>query len=399
MGGTLVADTFDLDATANYYNPSLIAFSTNVQVAVGVSFINPFCDVDVNGQSQNRMNPGWFTVPACYLTLPLPWDFTLGWGNYTEFGLGTTYGRGWDLAGDTQKTTMRQHTLNPNLAYKITDRWSVSAGLRMSYIQFINHKNPYHGDSFFLDMTPYGMPGVMRETNQNAYHLRSKLKGDDWAPGWNAATAFKVTDDITVGLIYRSKIKHNIKGNFDLKGNVATPVGTVAQNEHSTAGAKLTLPRSITGGINWKVTDRYRVGASVTWTQWSSVNNINFRIPNRSYTQKLHWNDVWRFGVGMEYDLLDWLTIRGGYTYDMDPSSKNHGTTMLPSGDRHIIGSGLGFKITENLSLDLGYSLVRMNNDDRFIKLTGSDGKEHKYKFSSRNSLSHIVSATLRYTF
>ena len=125
VGGALVGDAGD--ATANYYNPANIAFATNIQFAAGMTFINPYCDVEVDHVSQDRMNPGWFTVPNAYLVVPLPWDFAFGWGNYTEFGLGTHYSGGWDLAADTQATTMEQITLNPNLAYKVLDNLSVCA--------------------------------------------------------------------------------------------------------------------------------------------------------------------------------------------------------------------------------------------------------------------------------
>ncbi|MBR7180632.1 MAG: outer membrane protein transport protein, partial [Kiritimatiellae bacterium] len=116
MGGALVGDSSD--ATANYYNPANIAFATNIQLAAGVSFINPFCDIEVDHERQTRMDPGWFTVPTFYATIPLPWDFAIGWGNYTEYGLGTHYAPGWALAADTQQTTMEQITMNPNLAWK-----------------------------------------------------------------------------------------------------------------------------------------------------------------------------------------------------------------------------------------------------------------------------------------
>ena len=418
VGGTLIGTTGD--ATANYYNPANISESTNVQVAAGVTFINPYCDVKVNGHTQERMNPGWFTIPTFYVTIPLPWDFTFGWGNYTEYGLGTRYGTHWKLAGDTQKTTMRQMTLNPNLSYKITDRWSVAGGLRASWIQFANHKSPYFGDDYYYD-TGYGTLSA-----SDAYHLNSKLKGDDWGMGWLAATSYKVTDDLSFGLVYRSQIKHKIKGNFDLNGDasgtlggtlaVPTPYGTTMNvpaatvlgdkvnfsqkiHEHKSASAKLRLPRSITAGANWSATEKWRLGAAVTWTEWSSVKVIDFNIPGHSYRQRLNWNDVWRFGFGTEYDILDWLTVRGGYSYDMDPSSKHNGTTMIPSGDRHIIGTGLGFKITENLHLDFGYSFIRMNNDDRFIKVKDAQGREKTYKFATHNGFSHLVSATIRYSF
>ena len=376
MGGAVVGDTHD--ATAAYHNPANLAFATNVMVSTGVTFINPYCDVEVNHRSQNRMNPGWFTVPTFYATIPLPFDFAFGWGNYTEYGLGTKYGSRWRLAGDTQKTTMEQVTLNPNLAYKITDWWSVSAGIRGSYIRFLNHKKPYYEPGGIFD-------------------LNSKLKGDDWDMGWNAATTFKPTDDLSIGLVYRSQIRHKIKGYFDLDGLVA---GVLPQHDHTYASAKLRLPESLTLGVNYNVTPRYRVGSAITYTRWSRLDKIAFKIGhNRSYTQTFDWQDTVRVGFGMESDFLDWLSGRIGYIFDEDPTSKHHQSTMLPAGDRHIIGTGLGFKITENLTLDLGYNFIRMNNEHYFVTYDTAPGVKAEKRMSCRNGFSHLVSATLSYSF
>jgi long-chain fatty acid transport protein len=81
-----------------------------------------------------------------------------------------------------------------------------------------------------------------------------------------------------------------------------------------------------------------------------------------------------------------------GYTYDMDPSSDAYGTTMLPPGDRHIVGFGVGYKILDNLRLDLGYNFILMESSERMIH-------DETGKFSCDNSYSHIASFTISYSF
>ena len=390
LGGSLVGTTGD--ASANYFNPANLTDLTNVSVVAGMTLINPFCDVYVDGRPQTKMDPGWFVAPTFYASVPLPFDFAFGWGNYSEFGLGTKYGRHWDLAGDTLETTMKQYTFNPNLAWKPLDWWSVSAGFRMSYITFENFKEPHHGESFYYEAYRMTLPQF-----RDAYHLKSHLKGDDWDWGYSLGTSFKIMTNLTAGVVYRSRIRHNIKGDFNLRGGVDTPLGRVAQHEDLHAGAKLTLPQSVTFGGNWEATPKLRLGTAVTWTEWSSVETIRFRIPKYGYSEGLKWRNAWRFGLGGEYDLLDWMTVRTGYVYDRDPC--NNGTTMLPAGDRHIIGLGTGFKITENLRFDLGYNFVIMENSDRTIHLKQMSGAEETHKFSASNSFSHLVSASITYSF
>ncbi len=448
LGGAVIGDVDD--ATAAYHNPANIAFSTNIQVAAGVTFINPFCDVEVDHKSQGRMNAGWFTVPTFYATIPLPFDLAFGWGNYTEFGLGSEYARYWDLAKDTQKTTLKQITLNPTLSYKIADWWSVAAGPRISWIQFTSHKQPYNGESIYGTDTS-GM-GLYDYRIDDAFNLNARLKGDDWGAGWMAATTFKPHRDVSLGLIYRSQIRHKISGNFNLNGTAGgypqvtvnndavqglleqVYQGALAQgagpdaanaakqemqgqlnsqlsqaqntwqgekkNEHLRGSAKLRLPDSLTFGANWNVTKRYRIGSSITYTRWSSMDSIHFRIGGGyGYRLPLKWSDTVRVGLGMEYDFTPYLSGRIGYTYDQDPTSRSHQSTMLPGGDRHIIGWGTGIKLTDNLRLDFAYNFIRMNNEHYYIDTVDYYGNRSKKYISYHNGFSHLVSATINYSF
>ena len=141
------------------------------------------------------------------------------------------------------------------------------------------------------------------------------------------------------------------------------------------------------------------VSARQRWP-WNGLVDVDFKIGGgHGYTQKFDWQDTVRVGFGMEYDFLDWLSGRIGYIFDEDPTSKHHQSTMLPAGDRHIIGTGLGFKITENLTLDLGYNFIRMNNEHYFVTYDTAPGVKAEKRMSCRNGFSHLVSATLSYSF
>ena len=382
MGNGLVGSTGD--ASANYYNPANLTELADPSVMVGMTLINPFCDVKVNGQTQAKMNAGWFPPPHAYIAVPVMEDLVFGFGTYCEYGLGTKYDNNWALRGDTTETTIQQFTFNPNIAYKITEDWSVAFGARMSYMTFENYKSPYLGV----------VPGVYE------YNGRAHLEGDDFNCGYMLSTQYKVTDDLSLGLVYRSRINHRIEGDFDLNTPAMPVAGVPGSSVSGDADAKLTLPASVTMGANYDFTEKFRGGAALTWTEWSTINHIDFNLPVNSYTQELNWHDAWRLGFGFEYDLTDSFTGRIGYTFDWDPSAEAHGTTMLPPGDRHIIGFGASYKFLENWRIDLGYSFIMMESETRMVGVKNYVyNTTDSHRFQCDNSYSHLISASVAYTF
>ena len=380
MGNGLVGST--KDASANYYNPANLTELTNASVMVGMTFINPFCDVKVDGQMQSKMNAGWFPPPHAYIAVPVLKDLVFGFGTYCEYGLGTKYDNGWDLRFDTTETTIQQFTFNPNIAYEITEDWSVAFGARMSYITFENYKTPldYYGE-----------------------YIRTHLEGDDFNCGYELATQYKVTDELSLGLVYRSRINHRIEG--DMSAETKGQMGAANAPRKGDGAAKLVLPSSLTMGANYDFTEKFRGGVSLTWTEWSTIDHIDFRLPknslgvDKSYTEELNWRNAWRVGFGFEYDFTDSFAGRIGYTYDMDPANKNKGTTMLPSGDRHIIGFGASYKFLEDWRIDLGYSFIIMESETRKVSVHNQSPHDGVYRFECDNSYSHLISASVAYTF
>jgi long-chain fatty acid transport protein len=233
---------------------------------------------------------------------------------------------------------------------------------------------------------PPGTPGLVG-------YGSSHLEGDDFNCGWLLSTRFDITDDLSIGAVYRSRIRHTIKGD----------INTTAFNgvmSHGDAEGRLELPSSATVGINYDITKKFRTGAAVTWTEWSTIDTILFKMANQKKLD-LGWNDAWRVGFGFEYDFTDDFCGRIGYNFDMDPSHKDHGSTMLPPGDRHIVGFGIGYKILDNLRVDLGYNFIIMESTTRelYKKNAVTDTAIESHKFQTDNAYSHIASLSVTYNF
>ena len=373
LGGAVMGRA--VDASANFYNPATLADFTNTVVTVGFVTEHPTADTVINGDPGRKMDPGCFMLPHFHLAQPLPYGFTFGLRFAPEFGLGTRYNPNWALNWNTTKTTVRGLTLTPNLAYNITEDWSVSAGFRLLYFDFDQYSYPYTGVGSY----------------RGRYHLKGDNGFTDW--GWQVSTRYRITDTISVGAIYKSYIDSTIKGHSTMNSRVAA----VNQAASGTASADIRLPQSVTIGANWDVTETVHLGTALTWTEWSSMSALNFNLPTGRKVTPLNWDEVFRIGFGGVWDFHENFSLLGSYVYDMDPCStkKDVGSTMLPPGDRHIGTVGLAWHYGP-VDITLSYGLVFMCSES--IEYT-HPATRRAVKFDTENGLSHAVGLSLTYIF
>ena len=373
LGGAVMGRA--VDGSANFYNPATLSDFTNTVVTVGFVTEHPTCDTKINSTPGRKMDPGCFMLPHFHLAQPLPYGFTFGLGFAPEFGLGTHYNSNWALNWNTTETTVRGLALSPNIAYDITEDWSVSTGFRLLYFDF---------DQYSYQYTGYG-------ALRGRYHLKGDNGGTDW--GWQVSSRYKITDALSVGVMYKSYIDASIKGRASMNSGVAA----IDSAAGGTASADIRLPQSVTIGANWDVIDTVHLGTALTWTEWSSMQALNFNLPTGRKTTELGWDDVFRIGFGATWDFHENFSLLGSYVYDMDPCStkKDRGSTMLPAGDRHIGTVGLAWHYGP-VDVTLSYGLVFMCSDSVYYSHPATG---QYVKFDTENGLSHAVGLSLTYAF
>ena len=362
LGGAVVGKA--VDASANYFNPATLSDLTNITISAGFVTQHPRARMKVDGSSgSTAMNPGLFWLPHFQLAAPLPAGFTFGLGTYVECGLGSEYDRNWPLVNSSQETTVESFTVNPNLSYAITDRWSVGAGFRFFFFDFEQYSEP--------------MPG-------RVYH---RLKGDngfeDW--GWHVGTRYRLFDNFALGLVYKSMINVNVDGKSQMDGAV---------NRWVDASTDIDMPESITGGFNWDIVDDWHLGGAFTWTKWSSFDTLNFNLGGVNTPVHLNWVDTYRASLAPSWDFADDWTWMASYAYETDCTG-DQDSTMLPCADRHMITTGLAWKCWAGLELALSYGIIIM--DGRPSQASDATGALRHY--CAHRGLSHAVGFTLTYRF
>jgi len=383
LGGAVIGKA--VDASANFHNPATLTDLTNITVTLGFMTEHPRARMKVDGGTSTPMDPGVFLLPSFQLAVPLPWDFTFGLGVMPEYGLGSAYDNNWPLNNNSLDTTVMSFTVNPNLAYKITDKWSIGAGLRFLYFDFDQHSMPAPSTLF---------PNARYANHLYGHNAMRNL-------GWQVGTKYDIFDNFSVGLIYKSRTVTTVEGYTENQfvsssGNayVDKKLAAAVPQTCGEASTDIELPQSITGGFNWDITRTVHFGYMLSWSQWSNLDTLYFDMPTGVKPINLNWKDTWRTGVGASWDFVKDWSVLGSYVFESD-CSKNQDSTMLPAANRHMLSCGLAWNCWRGLELALTYGMILM--DGVGTHATAADG--HLAYYEAYRGISHAAGFTITYRF
>lgn len=355
-GGTTVGKP--MDASTAFINPAAMTELSGMSFLGGTTLILPHSKSRVGGLD-TKLKRQSFYIPELYFAAPVTDRAWVGLAATSEFGLGTKYPRGWVGEWSNIETTIETVTLAPTAAYAITDSLSFGVGARFIYIDFYNKR------------FPSGLPVL--------------LSGDGWAVGAMASLQWNITDTIDFGLTYRSEAKASVRGSAH----------SLIPGYTGGAGADIRLPAATTAGLNWQATEKLNLGVSLTFTEWSSFDQLFIKINGVGMPDERNWGNVWRLGLGGRYQLTDAITLMAGYIYDEDPIDIFHSDFMLPAGNRHIFSAGVACALDEHWELSFGYTFLYMATQDAWVDTPLGTVIPTKTKHSNAN----MFAAAIAYKF
>ena len=363
------------DASTIFYNPAgLTRFTDNSIVGASyaifptVSFQNQGSKV-VTGAPLSGGNGGEagvdIVVPNLYAAWSVSDRIKLGLGINVPFGLATKYNSDWVGRYQAVESKLSTININPTVAAKLTDNFSVGAGLNIQYAE----ATLSNAIDFGLIGWSAGLPTQPQQTDGFV-----KVTGSDWSVGYNLGVMYEPTKTTRIGLSYRSPITQDIRGNADFTVPGSARVLT-ARGQFTDTGAKavLNLPDTLSLAVYQQLNPRLAIVGDVTWTNWSRFQELRVEFDNPVQADKVqpeNWDDTYRFGVGLNYAVNDSLTLRTGVTYDPSPFSNEFTTARLPGGDRTLIGFGASYRPSKSLNIDFGYTHVFIA--DSFINQSSS---------------------------
>ncbi len=371
------------DASAVAWNPAGITQLPGTHTMFGFTVIQPSGTVDTK-ENGNKISTDvdrhtWIN-PHAYLTHQYSDRLWFGLGLFSRFGLGNSYPDNWPGHYNLEYISLRTISLNPNIAYKVTDKLSLAAGVEIMGADMLMKKDRS------LALASYGFP----------LDVQNRLDGQSVGIGVNLAAHYKFNEQWAAGLTWRSGVSQHVKGDSKFKSDVPGVEDTISPLMNSDLHGNLHLPDQFSAGVVWRPSEDLSFEAGAVYTVWSRYRSLNIHLEdpvNASVYSQKNWHDTWAFNLSAEYQALDWLTLRAGYIYEtscMDDATADY---MTPSNGRQRFSVGVGFQ-WDNWTLDLAYAYLHIKPLDY-----NSSKAADTLAGRSHGGLSHLAAMSIGYKF
>lgn len=322
------------DASTIFANPAGLTEVVGRQAVAGVTLISPSAKFsDGSSADAGSLAP----IPSLYYAMDLGPDLKLGLGVFAPFGLKTEYDANWSGRGQAIMSHMKTVNVNPTLAWRVSDRLSLGAGIDYQTIEATLSKG--------LPTPPFPAGST------------TEMTGDDAGWGYNLGLLYRFDESTRIGLSYRSQLEYRLGGT--LTGTVPA-LGPMPLPQ--AIRADVTMPELASLAVLHRLDARWTVMADATWTGWSVFDRLDVRLAANGAvvdsTQE-NWQDAWRFGLGADYRHNDAWTWRAGLVFDQSPvPDAAHRTPRIPDADRVSLAVGGQYAFSKRSRIDFGYMRI-----------------------------------------
>jgi long-chain fatty acid transport protein len=323
------------DASTLYSNPAGMTRLSGDQATVAAQALYGKFDYKLDGNGAlSGGNPdnavGWLPGGSAFYTHSISNDLKIGIGMYGNFGLAEDFGTSWAGKNLVTKTTLMAATIQPTVAYKINDKWSVGGGLTANY--------------GYLKLEREKLTGDTGDTSDG-----------DWAYGVRLGLMYEPTPSTRIGLAWGSEVNYdfNVDGSVTLLGRTHTiPLA-----------AEIKAPQQLMASIYHRLGSDWAVMGNIGWQEWSKFADSTLETDlTGTVTSSMQLQDTWHAALGGQYTLNEKTKLNAGIAFDTSMYQNQSDTSFtIPNGDTWRFGTGVEYALSTQS--DLGFAIEYLRAD------------------------------------
>ncbi|MBM6447145.1 MULTISPECIES: OmpP1/FadL family transporter [Pseudomonas] len=329
-------------------NPAGMSYLPGTQITAGLQVLygDLSFDRDANTNvpgsgSGNALDP----IPggSFFVTHQLDDHWSVGFGQYGDFGLAVNYDNDWSGRYFAQNASLLGVSMVPSVAYRFNDQWSVGIGVKAMY-------GMLKADTA-IDRSPFGLTD--RSDGQFKY------RDNDWGFGANVGVIYAPQPGTRLGLTYTSKVDLNFEDNLDVKGDGPA----LRRLDNANTQLDMTVPQTVTLSLFQQLDRQWALLASVNWQDWSEFGQIATQIDTtannaRSTTVDAGFKDTWHLSLGAQYQATQQLLWNVGVAYDSSAVSDGNRTVTVPMAESWRIATGATYALSKDTDVNVSWAMV-----------------------------------------
>ena len=387
------------DANTVWYNPAGLARLNFTQVEAAVHILTPSAKFSNQNSQSAALQPlggnggdagGTAVIPNMYGSMALSPEWHIGIGVNVPFGLKTEYDDGWIGRYQALKSEVKTYNINPAVGWRATKDFWLGAGVSYQHVKatLTNNLNysalmaQGYGQAAAATVITPAQAGALTVATAGLDSFAS-TKGDDNSWGWNVGAMYSFNGDANndvgagrIGLSYRSKMKYDVQGTVAFTNPTpptqtgalaplnpvvsAVSAGVNKQLANGGVTSNITLPDMASLSYYQKLNDKWDILGDVTWTGWSSIQELRILRTSGSVLTLLpeNFKDTWKFAGGVNYQYDEKVVLRGGLAYEQSPVNDTDRGARLPDNDRVWLTAGARYKYSTALNFDVGAAYI-----------------------------------------
>lgn len=351
---------FAEDASTLYNNPAGMAHLDGRRLSLGLHTIHneaTFRDEgsNVQGEDTTGLESTTFAPNVYFVDAPGP-NLRIGLGVYAPFGMRAEYDDDWRGRYHSISTDLKTVNLSPAIALRLNEHFAVGASVDVQYLDARLRQAVDFGTICMATLDPATCAVLDLQPQQD--DGRQTLTGDSIDYGYSVGLVWDVTDTTRFGAVLHSATHHNIRGDSDFS---AVPTVFADTFSDSSGHVNLHLPEIVSLSLAHRATPSLTLLADATWTHWSRFEELRLHFDNGlpDAVSVQNWDDVWRYALGVAYDVNAHWRLRLGVSDEGGAvPDAAHRSPRSPDGPRRVYAVGVNYAPSDRFSLDVTYARV-----------------------------------------